>query len=89
MAFFDLLQSLKIENLYFGEGSDHTGVPTKLMSVNCSANLVIYNPATFFGIDVTSHTAHLKYLEVTVATGQVTYILKHPYLLIKLDQMMY
>lgn len=72
MASCNWLQSLKIEKLDFGEGSDHTGVPTKFISVNCSANLVIYNPATFFGIDVSSHTAHLKYIDVTVATGQVT-----------------
>ncbi|KAK6126890.1 hypothetical protein DH2020_039366 [Rehmannia glutinosa] len=59
---------LKVQNLYFGEGSDHTGVPTKLISVNCSANLVIYNPAKVFGIHVTSHTANLLYAQITVAT---------------------
>ncbi|KAH6761619.1 hypothetical protein C2S52_019052 [Perilla frutescens var. hirtella] len=64
-------QRLKIEKLDFGEGSDHTGVPTKFITVNCSAKLVIYNPATFFGIHVTSHIAHLKYLDLTVATGQL------------------
>ncbi|KAL1554896.1 hypothetical protein AAHA92_15401 [Salvia divinorum] len=65
------IKSLKITKFYFGEGSDHTGVPTTLITVNCSANLAIYNPATFFGIDVTSHTARLKFLDVTVATGQL------------------
>lgn len=69
----DWLQSLKIAKLDFGEGSDHTSVPTKLITVNCSANLVIYNPATFFGIDVTSHSAHLKFLDLTVASGQVLF----------------
>ncbi|KAK6151797.1 hypothetical protein DH2020_014432 [Rehmannia glutinosa] len=59
----------------FGEGSDHTGVPTKLISVNCSANLVIYNPAKVFGIHVTSHTANLLYAQITVATGQIEEIL--------------
>ncbi|XP_057768139.1 uncharacterized protein LOC130988340 [Salvia miltiorrhiza] len=65
------IKSLKIAKLDVGEGSDHTGVPTKLITLNCSANLVIYNPATFFGIDVTSHIAHLKFLDLTVATGQL------------------
>ncbi|KAI3446982.1 hypothetical protein Pfo_003647 [Paulownia fortunei] len=65
------IKSLRVQNLYFGEGSDHTGVPTKLISVNCSASLVIYNPARFFGIHVSSHTANLIFSQITVATGQL------------------
>ncbi|KAL7134763.1 hypothetical protein ABFS83_11G047500 [Erythranthe nasuta] len=64
------IQSLRVKNLYYGQGSDHTGVPTKFITVNCSASLAIYNPATFFGIRVTSHTANLKFSQITVASGQ-------------------
>ncbi|KAL7093590.1 hypothetical protein ACP275_11G048600 [Erythranthe tilingii] len=65
------IQSLRVKNLYYGQGSDHTGVPTKFITVNCSASLAIYNPATFFGIRVTSHTANLKFSQITVASGQL------------------
>ncbi|PIM97802.1 hypothetical protein CDL12_29724 [Handroanthus impetiginosus] len=65
------IKSLMVHNLYFGEGSDHTGVPTKLLTVNCSASLAIYNPARFFGIHVSSPSANLIFSEITVATGQM------------------
>ncbi|KAL8037588.1 hypothetical protein ABFX02_11G048500 [Erythranthe guttata] len=65
------IQSLRVKSLYYGQGSDHTGVPTKFLTVNCSASLAIYNPATFFGIRVTSHTANLKFSQITVASGQL------------------
>lgn len=57
--------------MFVGEGSDRTGVPTKMISVNCSANLAIYNPAPFFGIHAGLHGASLVYSQITVATGQV------------------
>ncbi|KAL3629647.1 hypothetical protein CASFOL_026869 [Castilleja foliolosa] len=65
------IKSLRVANLFVGQGSDYTGVPTKLISVNCSATLAIYNPATFFGIHVVSRTANLIYSQITVATGQM------------------
>lgn len=66
-----ILQSLAVNNLYAGEGSDSTGVPTKMLTVNGSLKMNIYNPATLFGIHVSSTPVNLVYLEITVATGQV------------------
>ncbi|XP_043725553.1 uncharacterized protein LOC122672121 [Telopea speciosissima] len=66
------LQSLAVNSFYFGEGSDLTGVPTKMLTVNCSLKMSVYNPATFFGIHVSSTPVNLIYLEITVATGQLT-----------------
>ncbi|KAL5572649.1 hypothetical protein UlMin_022246 [Ulmus minor] len=65
------LKSLTVHNFYFGEGSDATGVPTKLLTVNCSVRMSVYNPATFFGIHVSSSPFSLMYSEITVATGQL------------------
>ncbi|KAK7379994.1 hypothetical protein VNO78_32311 [Psophocarpus tetragonolobus] len=65
------LQSLTVHNFYFGEGSDITGVPTKMLTVNCSLRMTVHNPATFFGIHVSSKAMHLMYSEITVATGEL------------------
>ena len=48
-----------------------TGVPTKLLTVNCSVRMSVYNPATFFGIHVSSSPISLMYSEIAVAKGQV------------------
>lgn len=66
-------QSLTVNNFYIGSGSDFSGVPTKLLTVNGSLRLSVYNPATIFGIHVSSTPVNLIYSEITVATGQVTY----------------
>lgn len=66
-----LLQSLTVHNFYFGEGADLTGVPTKMLTMNCSVKMNVYNPATFFGIYVSSSPVNLMFSEIAVATGQV------------------
>ncbi|XP_027359011.1 uncharacterized protein LOC113867758 [Abrus precatorius] len=65
------VKSLTVHNFYFGEGSDMTGVPTKMLTVNCTMRMTIHNPATFFGIHVSSKAVNLMYSEITVATGEV------------------
>ncbi|KAF7814259.1 late embryogenesis abundant protein [Senna tora] len=64
------VKSLTVHNLYIGEGSDFTGVPTKLLTVNGSLRINIYNPATFFGIHVHSTPINLVFSDITVASGQ-------------------
>ncbi|OUZ99968.1 Late embryogenesis abundant protein [Macleaya cordata] len=66
-----VVKSLSVNNFYFGEGSDLTGVPTKMLTVNCSLKMSVYNPATFFGIHVSSTPIQLIYSKITVATGQL------------------
>ncbi|TYI05512.1 hypothetical protein ES332_A10G093600v1 [Gossypium tomentosum] len=65
------LQSFAVHNFYIGEGSDFSGVPTKLLTVNGTLKLSVYNPATIFGIHVTSNPVNLVYSEIPVATGQL------------------
>ena len=70
-----MFQSLAVNNIYVGEDSDSTRVVTKMLTVNGSLKISIYNPATFFGIHVSSSPINLVYSETTVATGQVIILL--------------
>lgn len=70
-----LLQSLTVHNFYVGEGSDLTGVPTKMLTTNCSVKMTVYNPATYFGIHVSSKSVNLMYSEIAVATGEVRFFI--------------
>ncbi|KAL2321287.1 hypothetical protein Fmac_030256 [Flemingia macrophylla] len=65
------VKSLTVHNFYFGEGSDKTGVPSKMLTVNCSVRMTVHNPATFFGIHVSSKAVDLMYSEIAVATGEL------------------
>lgn len=65
------MKSLAINNINVGEGSDSTGVPTKMLTVNGTLKMQVYNPATLFGIHVSSTPVNLIYSEITVATGQL------------------
>ncbi|XWS16339.1 hypothetical protein CRYUN_Cryun34aG0076800 [Craigia yunnanensis] len=65
------VKSLAVHNFYVGEGSDFSGVPTKMLTVNGSLKLSVYNPATIFGIHVSSNPINLIYSKIPVATGQL------------------
>ncbi|XP_076952074.1 uncharacterized protein LOC143625685 [Bidens hawaiensis] len=65
------VKSLAVNNLYIGEGSDSSGVITKMLTINGSLRLVVHNPATFFGIQVSSTLVNLIYSEVVIAAGQL------------------
>ncbi|PWA99324.1 Late embryogenesis abundant protein, LEA-14 [Artemisia annua] len=66
------LESWKVNNFYYGEGSDNTGVSTKLLTINCTVKMNIHNPATFFGIHVSSTSLNLLYSRIVVGRGQVS-----------------
>lgn len=53
-------------------GMDHTGVPTKMLSINSTVRIKFRNTATFFGVHVTSTPLELYYSDLKVASGQVT-----------------
>ncbi|GKV27033.1 hypothetical protein SLEP1_g36240 [Rubroshorea leprosula] len=65
------VRSLTVNNFYVGEGTDFSGVPTKMLTVNGSLKMNIYNPATIFGIHISSTPINLIYYEIPVATGQL------------------
>ncbi|KAK9666146.1 hypothetical protein RND81_14G164000 [Saponaria officinalis] len=65
------LKSLKVNNLNVAEATDFSGVPTRMITMNATLKLGLYNPATFFGIHVTSTPISLLYSRIIVATGEV------------------
>lgn len=65
------VKSFSINNFYVGEGTDSSGVPTKMVTVNGTMKMTIYNPASLFGIHVSSSPVNLVYSEISVATGQL------------------
>ncbi|KAK6148843.1 hypothetical protein DH2020_016368 [Rehmannia glutinosa] len=71
------VRSLTVNNMYIGSGADFTGVPTKMLNVNGSLRISVYNPATFFGIHVSATPVNLIYSDVVVATGQLKKYYQH------------
>lgn len=65
------VKRLEVKNFYIGEGSDFSGVPTKMLTVNGSLKINVYNPSTIFGIHVSSDLINLMYSEIPVASGQL------------------
>lgn len=52
-------------------GSDPGGVATDLMSLNSTVRIKYRNPATFYGVHVSSSLFQLHYFQLHVASGQV------------------
>ncbi|KAL2929129.1 NDR1/HIN1-like protein 1, partial [Bienertia sinuspersici] len=61
-------KDVAVNSFYFGEGSDLTGVPTKILTINCSLRMRVHNPATFFGIHVSCSTINLRYYDLIIAS---------------------
>uniref|UniRef100_A0A7N0TJ01 Late embryogenesis abundant protein LEA-2 subgroup domain-containing protein n=1 Tax=Kalanchoe fedtschenkoi TaxID=63787 RepID=A0A7N0TJ01_KALFE len=66
------VKSLTTHNMNLGVGVDHTGVPTRMLTLNCSVDIAVHNPATFFGIHLRSKSLQLMYSRITIATGQIS-----------------
>ncbi|CAM8949916.1 unnamed protein product [Rhodiola kirilowii] len=65
------LKTLTMNNFYIGEGTDNSGVPTKIVTVNGTLKVNVFNPATFFGIHVSATPIDLIYSEIPIATGHL------------------
>ncbi|KAA8546152.1 hypothetical protein F0562_020954 [Nyssa sinensis] len=50
-------------------GMDGTGVPTDMLTLNSTIKIFYRNPATFFGVHVTSTPLELHYYQLKVASG--------------------
>ncbi|RAL37197.1 hypothetical protein DM860_004119 [Cuscuta australis] len=66
-----IVKGLRVHNLYKGEGSDHTGVPTRLLTINGSVSMATYNPSPFFGIHLAATPINLIYSQIIVAAGEM------------------
>lgn len=53
-------------------GTDLTGVPTKMLSINSTVRIAFRNPATFFGVHVSSTPLEIYFSDLKIATGYVS-----------------
>ncbi|KAF0932303.1 hypothetical protein E2562_009563 [Oryza meyeriana var. granulata] len=66
-----VVKCVVFESYHIQGGTDRTGVPTKMMSVNATVRLRFRNRGTFFSLHVTSTPFHLFYDDLTVASGHM------------------
>ncbi|OAY37420.1 uncharacterized protein LOC110626096 [Manihot esculenta] len=66
-----LVKNIVFENFNVQAGSDQTGVPTDMLSLNSTVRIHYRNPATFFAVHVTSTPLELHYYQLKLASGQM------------------
>ncbi|GKV34777.1 hypothetical protein SLEP1_g43122 [Rubroshorea leprosula] len=65
------VENMVFENFYVQAGSDQSGVPTDMLSLNSTVKISFTNPATFFTFHVTATPWELSYFQLKVASGQM------------------
>ncbi|KAK8964863.1 hypothetical protein KSP40_PGU019476 [Platanthera guangdongensis] len=65
------VKSVVFERYNIQAGVDFAGVPTKLISVNSTVKFLFRNPATFFGVHVSSTPFQLYYYDLVIAAGHM------------------
>ncbi|KAH7663361.1 Late embryogenesis abundant protein LEA-2 subgroup domain-containing protein [Dioscorea alata] len=65
------IKSVVIESYKVQAGVDLTGVPTKMLSIKSTVKIAFHNPATFFGVHVSSTPLQLYYSDLKIASGQM------------------
>ncbi|PIN25722.1 hypothetical protein CDL12_01516 [Handroanthus impetiginosus] len=66
-----IVKSIFFENFNVQAGMDATGVPTDMLTLNSTVRIYYRNPATFFGVHVTSTPLELHYFDLKVASGHI------------------
>ncbi|XP_054787055.1 uncharacterized protein LOC129293239 isoform X2 [Prosopis cineraria] len=66
-----LVKNIVFESLNIQAGNDDTGVATDMLSLNSTVRILYRNPATFFGVHVTSTPLELHYHQLSLASGLV------------------
>ncbi|KAF5745785.1 hypothetical protein HS088_TW07G01379 [Tripterygium wilfordii] len=66
-----IVKNMVFENFNVQAGSDGSGVPTDMLSLNSTVKIHYRNPATFFAVHVTSSPFQLHYFQLLVASGQM------------------
>ncbi|VFQ78420.1 unnamed protein product [Cuscuta campestris] len=65
------VKSIRIEEFKVQAGMDGSGVQTEMVSLNSTVKMLYGNPATFFGVHVTSTPFQLSYYTLNIATGHM------------------
>ncbi|KAL6514170.1 hypothetical protein OROHE_019157 [Orobanche hederae] len=66
-----IVKSISFENFKIQAGIDATGVPTDMLTLSSTVRIFYRNPATFFGVHVTSTPLDLHYFGLKVASGHI------------------
>lgn len=53
-------------------GTDFSGVPTKMLTINSTVRIAFRNSGTFFGLHAWSTTLEMNYSELKIASGYVS-----------------
>lgn len=67
-----ILQNIAFQNFNVQAGMDGTGVPTDMLTLNSTVKILYRNPATFFGVHVTSKPLEFHYYDLKLASGYVS-----------------
>lgn len=54
-----------------GEGTDDSGVPTKMISLNCTVQINYNNPSQYFGAHIDPVNVVMQYSALDIAVGQI------------------
>ncbi|GLT42986.1 hypothetical protein SLA2020_169630 [Shorea laevis] len=65
------VKSMVFESFFVQAGSDQSGVPTDMLSLNSTVKISFKNPATFFAVHVTSTPWELSHFQLNLASGQM------------------
>ncbi|XP_010028799.2 uncharacterized protein LOC104419000 [Eucalyptus grandis] len=66
-----VVKNVVFENFNVQAGNDPSGVPTDMLTLNSTVRMVYRNPATFFGVHVTSSPLDLHYFQLHLASGHM------------------
>ncbi|MCO5592906.1 hypothetical protein L7F22_046910 [Adiantum nelumboides] len=65
------LKNVVFHYFYVNEGMDASGVPTQLISLNCTVQLNFYNPSKYFGVHVNPVEAVFTLSQLEIARGEI------------------
>ncbi|KAG6410939.1 hypothetical protein SASPL_129012 [Salvia splendens] len=68
-ASFSDKPKILVKNFYVQAGMNASGVPTDMLTLNSTVKIFYRNPATFFGVHVTSTPLELHYFDLKVVSG--------------------
>ncbi|XP_030523035.1 uncharacterized protein LOC115735780 [Rhodamnia argentea] len=66
-----VVKNVVFESFNVQAGNDPSGVPTDMLTLNSTVRIVYRNPATFFGVHVTSSPLDLHYFQLKLASGHM------------------
>ena len=74
-----MLQIAGISQFVLGEGVDASGVTTKILTYNCTINLVIDNKSKLFGLHINPPIMEMSFGRLTFAMSYVSNPIHHEF----------